>query len=89
MTSPLIYALQKGSWLDKKRIIYIVKNQGNKRSKVDEVISFVKNSGGLEYATEKMNAYHQEALAILADFPDSVYKQALTDLVEFTISRKK
>ncbi|WP_226390736.1 polyprenyl synthetase family protein [Penaeicola halotolerans] len=89
MTLPLIYALQKASWLDKKRIIYIVKNQGNKRSKVDEVISFVKNSGGLEYATEKMNAYHQEALAILADFPDSVYKQALTDLVEFTISRKK
>ncbi len=89
MTLPLIYALQKASWLDKKRIIYIVKNQGNKRNKVDEVISFVKNSGGLEYATEKMNAYHQEALAILADFPDSVYKQALTDLVEFTISRKK
>ncbi|MFP4092422.1 MAG: polyprenyl synthetase family protein, partial [Cyclobacteriaceae bacterium] len=52
MTLPLIYALQQASWLDKRRIINIVKNQSDKNSKVQEVIDFVKQSGGIEYATQ-------------------------------------
>lgn len=89
MTLPLIYALQHASWLEKKRIVYIIKNQSEKARKVHEVINFVKASGGIEYATEAMHAYHREAQEILSAFPDSDYKQSLTRLVEYTIERKK
>ncbi|MEK6476462.1 polyprenyl synthetase family protein [Catalinimonas sp. 4WD22] len=89
MTLPLIYALQKASWLEKKRIIYIIKNQSEKSRKVHEVIDFVKASGGIEYATEAMHSYHRQAQEILSTFPDSEYKQSLTRLVEYTIERKK
>lgn len=87
MTLPLIYALSKASWSDKRRIIHIVKNESEKPRKVKEVIEFVKKSGGLEYAVQAMNRYHQEAMVLLNDFPDTSYKHSLIQLVQFTIDR--
>lgn len=87
MTLPLIYALSKSSWLEKRRIISIVKNESAKPKKVREVIDYVKKSGGIEYSLEKMEAFHNEALQILDTFPDSVYKTSLKQLVQFTIER--
>ncbi|MBE2245640.1 MAG: polyprenyl synthetase family protein [Candidatus Competibacteraceae bacterium] len=88
MTLPLIYALSNATEADKKRIIYIVKNNNNNPEMVDEVIRFVQNSGGILYAEQKMYAYRDEALAMLSDFPDSPYKKSLIDLVIFTTERK-
>jgi octaprenyl-diphosphate synthase len=89
MTLPLIYALNNATWLDKKRIIYLVSNRNEDKKAVNEVINFVKASGGLEYANKIMNGYFQEALAILAEFPDSEYRSSLEGLVRYTIERKK
>lgn len=87
MTLPLIYALSRSNWLEKRRIISIVKNESEKPKKIREVIEFVKQSGGIEYALEAMNKFHQEALQILSSFPDSDYKKSLLQLVQFTIER--
>lgn len=89
LTLPLIYALQKASWLEKRRIIYIVKNQSDKPRKVHEVIEFVKESGGIEYATQVMECYYKEAMEMAENFNDSTYKKALSQLVQFTIEREK
>lgn len=88
MTLPLIYALSKSTWLEKRRIISIVKNESEKPKKVKEVIDFVKKSGGIEYAIQAMTTYHQQASDMLAQLPDSVYKNSLSQLVQFTIDRK-
>jgi len=87
MTLPLIYALSQASWMERRKIIRIVKNESNKPKKVREVINFVKASGGIEYAQKAMNTFHQDALLLLKDFPDSVYKTSLIQLVQFTIDR--
>ncbi len=87
MTLPLIYALSKSSWLERRKIISIVKNESHKPRKVKEVIAYVKKSGGIEYSLKKMEAFHQEALLLLDTFPDSVYKTSLRQLVQFTIDR--
>ncbi|UFH54424.1 polyprenyl synthetase family protein [Spirosoma sp. KNUC1025] len=89
MTLPLIYALSKAGFLEKRRIINIIKNDSENPKKVDEVITFVKNSGGIEYATEAMNRYVAEAQELLNSFPDSVYRKALHQLVQYTIERSK
>lgn len=88
MTLPLIYALQQASWRDKRRIIYMIKNQSEKPRKVNEVIDFVKKSGGITYATRAMQQYHEEAKSILCTFKDSAYKQSLLLLLRYTIERK-
>ncbi len=87
MTLPLIYALSHSSWLEKRRIIRIVKNESENPKKVKEVIKYVKDSGGIQYAIEKMNDYHRRALEILESFPPSEYRNSLKDLVQFTIDR--
>lgn len=88
MTLPLIYTLQNADKATKRRIIYIVKNQSTNRTKVDEVIALVQRSGGIAYATKKMHAYKEEALALLHQYPDSPARQAMEDLVHYAIDRK-
>jgi octaprenyl-diphosphate synthase len=87
MTLPLIFALSKASWLEKRRIIGIVKNESQKPRKVKEVIEFVKKSGGIEYAHQSMSKYYDEAMQLLQSLPESVYKNSLRQLVQFTIER--
>jgi octaprenyl-diphosphate synthase len=87
MTLPLIYALSKSGWLEKRKIISIVKNESDKPQKVKEVIAYVKASGGIEYAIASMNKFHKEAIELLKDFPDSPYKNSLQQLVQYTIDR--
>ena len=89
MTLPLIYALNKAGFLEKRRIINIVKNESENPKKVADVIAFVKNSGGIDYATEAMNTYVAEAQTLLDSFPDSPYRQSLHQLVQYTIERSK
>ena len=58
-------------------------------SKVEEIIAFVRESGGIEYASKKMHAYQEKAINIISEVPDSKVKQALHRLVEYVIERKK
>ncbi len=87
MTLPLIYALSKSPSDVKRRIINIVRNQNTDDKKVKEVISFVKDNGGLDYANECMNKYQAKAFAMLGDYPESQFKNSLKQLVSFTIER--
>jgi octaprenyl-diphosphate synthase len=89
MTLPLIHALSKASWLEKRRIIGIVRSESNKVSKVKEVIDFVRKSGGIQYAEAAMKRYYDEAMVILNEFPESPYKLSLANLVRYTIERTK
>jgi octaprenyl-diphosphate synthase len=89
MTLPLIYALSKASWWDKRRIIYMIKNQSENPKKVAEVIDFVKSSGGLEYATKAMQDYILRGKQLLQSFPSSNYRDAFDKLIDYVIERKK
>lgn len=88
LTLPLIYALQSLSENDRKRIIHKIKKGKYQKALYDEVVLIIKANNGFEYAKLKMNEYINKALAILAPFPDSEAKKALTGLLEFTINRK-
>lgn len=89
MTLPLIYALNQSGWWEKRKIIYIIKNQTDNSKKVKEVIQFVKEKGGLEYASKKMQEIKEEALALLQQFPENESRDSLKMLINYTIERKK
>jgi octaprenyl-diphosphate synthase len=88
LTLPLIYTLNNCDSSTRKKIIYIVKNNNNDKQKVKFVIDTVVAAGGIEYATQKMIEFRDEALTILNEFEDSKTKQALEQLVRFTTDRK-
>ena len=89
MTLPLIYALRNASLLEKNSIIMKIRFQSHRDKSVADVIRFVIDSGGIEYARQVMQKYYNEAQNLLDTFPDSCYKKSLQNLVEFTIERQK
>jgi octaprenyl-diphosphate synthase len=89
MTLPLIYALNNSTWLERRKIINIVKNENDDPKKVSVVIDFVIQKGGLTYAEKIMHEYKNKALSILSSLPDNESKQSLIKLVNYSIERKK
>ena len=89
MTLPLIYTLNKASKKDKKWLINSVKNYNKDPKRVKEIITFVKDNGGLDYAVGKMKTFQKEALQLLEAYPDSDYKNSLKLMVNYVIDRKK
>ena len=89
MTLPLIYTLNHCSEKEKRWIINSIKNHNKDKQRVKELIAFVKDNGGLEYAVVKMKEYQQEALLLIHNYPDSPFKKSLVMMVNYVIDRKK
>ena len=89
MTLPLIYALNQAEKRERRRIVRLIKRESHKTDKVQEVIDFVRRSGGIDYTEQTMQRYYQESLAMLDVFPKSEYRDGLHELLRYTIERKK
>ncbi|POY39347.1 polyprenyl synthetase [Solitalea longa] len=89
VTLPLIYALKSCDKTEKRRIINLVKNHNEEAEKVQEIISFVKKTGGLEMAEQTMLRFQDEAFEILNSFPETEQRKSLEQLVRYTTERKK
>lgn len=87
LTLPLIYTLHQCSPNIRRKLIYIVKNENTQKDKVQFVLDEVEKAGGIRYATDKMNAFRDEALDLLYQFPDSDVRKALEELVRYTTDR--
>ncbi|MDD2793971.1 MAG: polyprenyl synthetase family protein [Sediminibacterium sp.] len=88
LTLPLIYTLNNCPAEVKRKVIYIIKNENTQKDKVAFVIETVEKYGGIEYATNKMNEFRDDALALLHQFPESKVRAALEELVRYTTDRK-
>ena len=89
MTLPLIHVLNKVSKKEKNWLINSIKNYNREKKRVKDIIAFVKENGGLEYAIEKMKEFQQEALLMLQKYPESEYRNSLEIMVNYVIERKK
>jgi len=56
---------------------------------IEKVVNFVKKSGGIDYAQNKMREFYVNAIDILKSFPDNSAKESLLILAEYIISRDK
>ena len=84
----LLYTLNTCSQKNKNWIINTVKKYNKDKKRVKEVITFVKDNGGIEYTINKMNDYKDKALAILNNYPDSEYKKSLLLMIDYVVERK-
>jgi len=88
MTLPLIHTLKIAGEKDRKYYFNTIKRYNNDQKRVKELIAFVKNSGGLDYAVTKMKDFQQKAKDILSEFPDSDAKKSLLIMLDYVIERK-
>jgi octaprenyl-diphosphate synthase len=88
LSLPLIYTLNKADKSIRKQLIYILKNKHKNQTQINFVIEQVIEAGGIDYATNKMIAYRDEALSILHQFNKTPVRDELESLVRFTTDRK-
>lgn len=89
MTLPLIYALNNASWVEKRKIIGLIKNHNEESKAVKEVIDFVIAKGGITYANKVMHNYKEKALAVLQKLPSNASRSSMERLLVYAIERKK
>ncbi len=89
MTLPLIYLLNNSSKSEKRKYINTVKNHNEDRQKVNWLVDRVRQSGGIDYTVTVMHQFKQQALDLLASFPENQSRKMLEEIVNFTIDRKK
>lgn len=89
MTLPLIYALNNSTWLEKRKMINIIKNHNEESEEVKKVIDFVIAKGGIGYANKIMHQYKDKAIAILNQLPENDARKSLERLLVYAIERKK
>ena len=87
VTLPFIYSLSVLNLEDKKWIINTIKSHNKDKNRVLKAISKIKEAGGLDYASKKMEMYKDNAVKILDGFPNSPYKESLILLANFVTTR--
>jgi len=88
LTLPLIYTLNNTDQKTRRKIIFIIKNENTNKEKIQYVVKNVIESGGINYAREKMNEFKQKSIDILQQFPENIYRKGLENLVNFVTDRK-
>lgn len=89
MTLPLIHVLNKASEKDRKWLVNSIKRHNKNQKRVQQIIQYVKDNGGIEYTKKVMHEYSDKALKVLDEFPDSEYKDSLITMVTYVMERKK
>ena len=88
MTLPLIHTLNVCSSKERSWLINSIKKHNRNKKRVKEVIAFVKENGGIEYSTSKMNDYKNRAIGILENYPSSEYKTSLIKMIDYVVERE-
>jgi octaprenyl-diphosphate synthase len=89
ITLPLLHALKQSCSDEANTLLQIILNKDFTPTNIERLIAFAKAEGGIEYAMQKMQYYHDKAVACLEQLPLSEAREALKLLSEYVIIRKK
>jgi octaprenyl-diphosphate synthase len=88
VTLPLIYTLKHATPEQKEWILSVFGNDQPRENQIHQIIQLVNFIGGVEYSSAIARKYAMQAIEILNEFPDSIFKSSLKFLVEFTLTRE-
>lgn len=88
ITLPLIFVLNQMKNGEKRKILRTIRRNHKNEKKIAEIMQLVKDSGGIEYAREKMTLFQNQALEILESYPPSEARESLKELVHYTTTRR-
>ena len=89
MTMPLLGALVNAGPEEDKRVRALVRDIVGHPEHRDEIVDFVKRNGGLEYASNRLDYYVDQAVEALNVLPESYEKELLVKLARYTANRDK
>lgn len=89
VTLPLIYALNNAPAEKALPMRGLLEKEVLTQQEIEELVTFARDNGGIDYSFKVMRGMQAEASAIIAPYPESEAKQSLIDIFEFIISRNK
>ncbi len=89
ITMPMLYALDKASPSERRKIIALLSDVRRKPGNVAILRDMVIASGGLEYAAGKTREYVARALETLSLYPESPVRHSLELFAEYCAQREK
>jgi len=89
LTLPLIHALKNTSKSEQKHILSLLKKKNKSDKIISEITNFAKENNGLEYTERMMIQYKDEALNLLNEFTKNEAREALIELINYSITRVK
>jgi len=88
VTLPLIYTLNSVNRKLRNELIKLIKLKDKTPEMISFIIEEVRKAGGLQYTTDKMLRYRDDAMAILHSFPGNDIRLALEEQVRYITDRE-
>lgn len=89
VTLPLIKAMEHASKKEATQIRSLMKKRKKSSADVDQIVEFVHEKRGMDYAKQSMFEYANKAIEGLNTLPHSDAKVDFADLIEYVITRRK
>lgn len=89
ITLPLIEVIERKTEEERKAIIALIERCNDDNEALDTLHNMVHDEGGIERATETMQAYLSRAMHLVSKYEDTPYRKALLDLCTFVAERDK
>ena len=89
ITLPLIEVMERKTEEECKAIIALIERCDKDNEALDTLHTMVHDEGGIERATETMQAYLSRAMHLVSKYEDTPYRKALLDLCTFVAERDK
>lgn len=89
ITLPLIEVMERKTEEERGAIIKLVERCNDDNEALDTLHNMVHDEGGIERATETMQAYLSRAMHLVSKYEDTPYRKALLDLCTFVAERDK
>ncbi len=89
ITLPLIEVIERKTEEERGAIIKLIERCNDDNEALDTLHAMVHDEGGIERATETMQAYLSRAMHLVSKYEDTPYRKALLDLCTFVAERDK
>ena len=89
LTLPLIYAIDNTSRTGRIRLKSLVRKKKKNVKVLNEINDIIYNSGGFEYANQKLDEFSDKAADSISSYAESEIKKSLINLVIFNKERTR
>ena len=89
ITLPVIYSMNTADKQTVRKIGSLLRKVKKNKKVTKELKSIIESTSGFDYAKNKIYEFSEKALDAISEYPDSIYKQKLVDLVNYNGSRNK
>ena len=89
ITLPIVHSMNTADKQTVRQIGRLLRKVKKNKKVTKELKYIIESTGGFDYAKKKITDFSEKAISAIDNYPDTVYKQKLIDLVNYNGNRNK